>query len=178
VHDVQLVAMDASDHDVVQRMLYEAAFWRDGTPRPPFQEAMTSAELRPYHGGWGRTGDHGVLARIGARTGDPVVGAAWSRLFTDADHGYGFVDAQTPEVTLAVAAAHRRLGIGRALLSSLMVRAGSKGFSALSLSVEHDNPARSLYEDLGFETVAYVGNARTMVVDLAAARPTGPPVEG
>jgi ribosomal protein S18 acetylase RimI-like enzyme len=175
---VQLVAMDASDHDVVQRMLYEAAFWRDGIPRPPFAEAMASAELRPYHGGWGRTGDHGVLARIGARTGDPVVGAAWSRQCTDADHGYGFVDAQTPEVTLAVTTAHRRLGIGRALLCALMGRARSNGFSALSLSVEHDNPARSLYEDLGFETVASVGNARTMVADLAAARPTGLPVGG
>jgi hypothetical protein len=39
--------------------------------------------------------------------------------------------------------------------------------TALSLSVEEDNPAASLYHRLGFEAVGKVGNALTMRLHLA-----------
>ena len=46
----------------------------------------------------------GDLAVIAESDGRPI-GAAWSRLWTADVHSYGFVDADTPELALAVARA-------------------------------------------------------------------------
>lgn len=115
----------------------------------------------------GRTGDRGLIATAG---GEPL-GAGWYRLFSEDERGYGFVDTDTPELTLAVAAAHRGKGVGTTLLAALLLQARLDGFFALSLSVERDNPARHLYKQLRFEPVAEVGNAHTMVAWLSRARP-------
>jgi len=82
------------------------------------------------------------------------------------DPGYGFVDAQTPEITIGVVPSWRGKGVGRRLLTALIDVAGADSHSALSLSVEEDNYAFRLYESLGFRTVGRVGNAWTMVISL------------
>ena len=81
------------------------------------------------------------------------VGAAWYRLFDTEHPGYGFVDAETPELTIAVAEGWRGKGIGTALLRALVDRARTDGFAALSLSVSPDNPATELYRRHGFVRV-------------------------
>jgi ribosomal protein S18 acetylase RimI-like enzyme len=145
-------------------MLYEAAAWRTTCPSPSIDSLLSDAKIRIYIEGWGREGDGGVIGQI-----DGLVGAAWYRLYTDAVHGYGFIDAAIPELTIAVAPSHRRCGVGTALLDALIEQAERSGFLALSLSVEHDNRAAiSLYEPLGFEKVESVGNAWTMYLDLSA----------
>jgi GNAT superfamily N-acetyltransferase len=63
------------------------------------------------------------------------------------------VDEDTPEVSIAVAEPYRGRGIGAALLRGLAEAARSAGFAALSLSVEDGNPARRLYERVGFVEV-------------------------
>jgi len=50
---------------------------------------------------------------------------------------------------------------------ALIGHARTEGVTALSLSVENDNPALSLYRRLRFEAVQTVGNAYTMRLDLA-----------
>lgn len=52
--------------------------------------------------------------------------------------------------TLNVSPAHRRAGIGRALLEVYMADATCLGFTRLTLSVRPDNPARGLYQQAGF----------------------------
>jgi ribosomal protein S18 acetylase RimI-like enzyme len=116
-----------------------------------------------YIEGWGRPGDAGVIAED--EEGVPL-GAAWYRRFTEAEHGYGFVDPEIPELTVAVAPPHRGRGIGTALLEALVERAEAEGAPALSLSVEDDNPALGLYERLRFERVGGSGTAWTMRRDL------------
>ena len=94
-------------------------------------------------------GDFGFAAEQGGRT----VGAVWAVFLPAQDAGYGFVDDQTPELSLWVAADARGHGLGRHLLRLLQREARRRGVGALSLSVEGENFARHLYEAEGFRAV-------------------------
>jgi len=48
----------------------------------------------------------------------------------------------------------------------LIAEGRASGIPGLSLSVEPDNPARRLYEQLGFEAVGGVGGSITMLLRL------------
>jgi len=141
----------AADVDVLRAMLYEAFTWRPGVAAPP-AEVVARPEVAKYVDGWGRPGDLGVVA-------DDDTGAAWIRLFTHDDHGYGFVAPHVPELSIGVAKEARGRGVGTALLEELLSRAGD---TPVSLSVETDNPAVRLYERFGFVRVGYVGTSWTM----------------
>jgi GNAT superfamily N-acetyltransferase len=143
-------------------MLYEAAFWRPDEPRPGLDEALADPALGRYIENWGRRGDEGFVELD--ECGEPI-GAAWYRLFGREAPGYGFVDEQTPELTIGVVAEARRHGVGRRLLRALTESARHDGYEGLSLSVESDNPARALYERHGFIRVGG-DSAWTMRIDL------------
>jgi GNAT superfamily N-acetyltransferase len=103
--------------------------------------------LTRYVDNWGRPGDLAVIAH---ETGNRV-GAAWLRLFTANEPGYGFVDGQTPELSIAVVPSRRRHGVGQELLDALVEKARAAGHAAVSLSVEQDSRAVDFYERNGFE---------------------------
>ncbi|MGB3827225.1 MAG: ribosomal protein S18-alanine N-acetyltransferase [Ornithinimicrobium sp.] len=57
-------------------------------------------------------------------------------------------------MTIAVDAAHRGTGLGRALLDSLHSQAGDRGVSAVLLEVRADNDAaRALYAQAGYRAI-------------------------
>src|SRR5262245_19069632 len=146
-------------------MLYEAARWNPDWPREPIEEVLGATITRRYHEGWGRAGDGGAVAEL---DGVPV-GAAWYRVFSADEPGYGFVDEKTPELSIAVVPLHRRKGIGGALLRSCMVQAREEGFQTLSLSVAVHNRSRMMYQRAGFEKVSETGESGdhwTMVANL------------
>ena len=122
---------------------------------------MSRPELAHYVTGWPRPGDLGIVAEE-----EHPVGAAWVRSFPAADPGYGFVDAATPELAMAVAPAWRRRGVGAAPLPALLAAARDGGLAALSLSVEPDNPARGLYERFGFSPVDRTNGSLTLLLRL------------
>src|SRR6188472_481064 len=117
-------------------MLGEAAVWRPDKPTPTADEVMADPRYAMYLTGWPRQGDHGLIAEQGG-----AVGAAWYRTYTEANHGYGFVAEEVPELSIAVVASHRRQGIGRRLLAGLIDASRAQGCPALSLSVSENNPA-------------------------------------
>lgn len=155
----------ATSHDLpfIEAMLYEAFFWSAEAERPALVEMRTRPEFRELLADWGRPGDVALLAQ----TAGAASGAAWFRSWTDAVHSYGFVDADTPELGLAVAGAFRGQGIGRQLLRALLESARALGYQRLSLSVAPANPARALYESEGFRKVAEAGTSWTMLRELA-----------
>jgi GNAT superfamily N-acetyltransferase len=113
-----------------------------------------------YVQNWGRRGDAGVVAFDGPNP----YGAAWFRLFPASAPGFGFVDEETPELTIAVVPSRRGHGSGTELLEALRERARAEGFACLSLSAEPGQTG--FYEKHGFHELQREARTVTMVADL------------
>jgi GNAT superfamily N-acetyltransferase len=113
-----------------------------------------------YVANWGRAGDAGLI------TFDATAryGAAWYRLFPADEPGFGFVDEQTPELTIAVVPGARGRGVGHELIDALLDQARADGHAAISLSTEPDRT--EFYERHGFEPVREDQDAVTMRAEL------------
>jgi GNAT superfamily N-acetyltransferase len=144
--------VDVHDVRFLRDMLRHAYHWRlaEDTERPVYR----------YVANWGRHGDAGVLALDGPH----AYGAAWYRLFTAAEPGFGFVDEGTPELTIAVVPSRRGKGHGAELLEALLDRARADGHDAISLSAAREQSA--FYETFGFEVVEEKPHAVTMLARL------------
>jgi len=69
--------------------------------------------------------------------------------------GYWAVVDEAHITNIAVAPDHRRRGYGRRILEELLRRAANRGLVCSTLEVRASNhPAMSLYESLGYQTVA------------------------
>jgi ribosomal protein S18 acetylase RimI-like enzyme len=158
VEAVRCRPAEAADLAFLATMLGEAAVWRPDKPSPTGEQVMADPHLALYLEGWPRSGDLGLVAEQ-----DGPVGAAWYRTFSEASHGYGFVAEEVPELAIAIVASRRQKGIGRRLLVGLIEASEAQGHPALSLSVNLGNPARELYESVGFEPVETRETAMTMV---------------
>jgi ribosomal protein S18 acetylase RimI-like enzyme len=153
------VIRTAGPQDVpfLKDMLRHAYYWRvenvTESGEPPVQR---------YVERWGRPGDTALIAIHDFQR----VGAAWYRLFTDDNRGYGFVDEETPELSIAIVPSKRGTGLGSELLDALLDRARADGYEAITLSVEKDSPAVGLYERHGFERLGEDDGGVTMRADL------------
>jgi GNAT superfamily N-acetyltransferase len=135
------------DLPFMRDMLRHAYYWRvdrvSSTGEPP---------VRRYVERWGRPGDTALIAIQDFQR----VGAAWYRLFTSEDPGYGFVDEQTPELSIAIVPSRRGSGLGSELLDALLERARADGYHAIGL-----------YERHGFSQVGEDDGGVTMRSELA-----------
>lgn len=153
-------------------MLYEAAYPEVLGERPPFEKGLADPQVARYLDGWVRKGDAGLI--FTSEAGGPL-GAAWYRLFTADEPGWGFVNEQTPELAIAVVYEARGKGVGTHLLQALMTLAGKQGHRQLSLSADPPNTAAlRLYRKLGFREVGNDGETITMVADLTSAPQANP----
>jgi GNAT superfamily N-acetyltransferase len=128
------------------------------------EAVMAIPQVHRYLVGWGRPGDTGVVAvtEDGHR-----LGAAWYRLLSAEEPGYGFIAADIPELGIGVAAEARGRGVGSALLDALLAQAREQGHQALSLSVDRQNPARRLYERKGFRDAGVSDPTDSSVIMIA-----------
>jgi len=159
----------AADEPFLWQMLcYAAHMGEDGAAAT---SARTNPDLIDYVAGWGeRAGDIGVIA-LAPQGGE--VGAAWARVMPARSPLYRFVAPGTPEVAIAVVPEHLGAGAGTLLLHCLLA-AASCSHRRLALSVRAGNPAKRLYERLGFVTVASITNrvgGMSFVMEVQLAPP-------
>jgi GNAT superfamily N-acetyltransferase len=136
----------ADELPFLREMLYAALAWRPDAELPPAQWVLAHDQVVVFHEGWGRHGDVALVAEHRNRR----AGLAWYRLFAQDSHGEGFVDPATPELAIAVVADLRGRGVGQRLMEAIHERARADGIERLSLSVDAENPAKRLYERLGY----------------------------
>lgn len=154
---VTIRPLTASDGPFLREALYHALYIPSHQSPPP-RSILQEPALAIYIAGWGRAGDMGTIAEA---DGEPV-GACWMRLWQGHERGYGYIDAQTPELSLSVLPEWRRRGIGTRLLSEALTIAG-KQYPTISLSVTTSNPALRLYSRFGFRTLAEESGSTLML---------------
>ena len=178
---IRLRPLIAGDQDFLWDALYHAIHVASGQEPLP-REIIHDPALAIYAQGWLlRSGDLGWLAEAG----HTPVGAAWLRRWTcqppHAPRGFGFLDTDTPELSMAVLPGWRGRGIGTRLLRAVMDEAtkSDDGVDRVSLSVDRTNPALRLYLREGFvpidpraldrpiDPAAWPHDSLTMVRDLA-----------
>lgn len=158
----QIRRLTNADEPFLWEMLYQAIFIPPGQSPLP-RDILETPELHRYVENWGAQGDLGVAAiPEGKRL---PVGAAWVRLLRADARGYGWVDDETPEMTIAVLPEYRGQGVGGRMLNQLAGLARVR-YRAISLSVSAGNPARRLYHRCGFQLVFQDEYSATMKKDL------------
>jgi len=153
---IEILPLTSSDQSLIWEVLYLAIYVPKGAESPS-KVILEESDIVYYAENWGRDGDMGYKALIAGVT----VGAAWLRLV----QGYGFVEGDIPELTIAVHPDYRGRGIGTALLTKLIDTA-AHSYRAISLSVVAENPAMNLYRRMGFEIVRPDGASYTMILRL------------
>jgi GNAT superfamily N-acetyltransferase len=155
------------DEALLWEMVYLAVYVPPGQTPPP-RVILALPEVARYVRGWGREDDLGTIAL--AATDDRPIGAAWLRRWSHDNRGYGFVDVDTPELSIAVLPGSRGRGVGTQMLQHLLARADRR-FERVSLSVTIGNPARRLYDRLGFEPVPMPAGAPSITMVRQRTRP-------
>lgn len=158
---VVIRAIRPGEYFFLKEMLYEAIFVPDGDERPP-RTVLDEPHVARYFRDFGRGGDQAFVLELD----DELVGAIWARQLPECEKGYGFVDAQTPELSMAIKAEFRGRGFGQQLLETLFEDLRAAKVAQVSLSVDTRNRAVNLYRRGGFEVVAESGTAYTMLKKL------------
>ncbi|MBW4599701.1 MAG: GNAT family N-acetyltransferase [Calothrix sp. FI2-JRJ7] len=149
------------DEAFLWEMLYQALYVPPGANLLP-REIIYSPELSKYVQDWQKE-DVGFVAVL--ESTQIQAGAVWIRLFNNNNQGYGYLNDETPELSIAVLPEYRQQGIGTQLIVHLLENIKNL-YPAISLSVSLENPALRLYQRLGFEIVHQVDNSLTMKKEL------------
>jgi ribosomal protein S18 acetylase RimI-like enzyme len=152
--------LEPNDEAILYEMLYQAIFVPEGG-EPPAREIVYQPQLSKYVKDFGKVSDRGYVAFDNK---EPI-GATWLRLLSRDNKGYGYVNDETPELTIAVMPGYQGQGIGTALLEHLFKEA-KENYQSISLSVWRENPVYRLYQRLGFETIKQNENDVVMLKRL------------
>lgn len=150
-----------SETGILKTMLYNAIYIPPEEEKLPL-EIIEHPDLAIYIENFGREGDICLVADAGG----VIAGAIWTRLFSAEAKGYGFIAPEIPELSMSVLEQCRRQGIGTMLLSGMLKRLASEGYSQVSLSVDLANYAYRLYRKSGFEDYARHEDSMTMLKQL------------
>jgi GNAT superfamily N-acetyltransferase len=125
-------------------------------------EVLELPGVRIYAADWGCSTDVGVVAQVDAVD----AGACWMRLLP-IGIGLASMDAETPQLGIALLPQYQHKGYGRPLMEAALKAAKQAGYSRVSLSVHPQNPAKHVYESFGFRTVEIRNSYHVMVAHVA-----------
>ena len=143
--DYKIREIRKNEYSILSDFLYEAIFIPEGMDKPP-KSIIEQPKLQVYIENFGKADDWCLVAEVKEK----IVGAAWVRIM----HDYGHIDDETPSFALSLYEEYRRLGIGTALMKSMLGLLKNKGYKQTSLSVQKANYAVNMYRKLGFEVVS------------------------
>jgi ribosomal protein S18 acetylase RimI-like enzyme len=153
--------INKSEIGFLDKMLYNAIFVPPGNEMLP-DNIIEHPEISKYIKDFGRDGDSCFVAEINGE----LAGAIWTRRFNEANKAYGFVDSDTPELSMAVYERYRKKGIGTTLLKTMIKALADEGYKQISLSVDKINYAYNLYKKIGFKDYRSVDDSLTMIMKL------------
>jgi ribosomal protein S18 acetylase RimI-like enzyme len=125
------------------------------------REILQSDAVRIYAEAWGQPGDVGLVAQIEGKD----IGACWMRHLPPGV-GLASVDAETPQLGIALQPEFQHRGYGRKLMRAALEAARGAGYRHVSLTVHPENPAIRVYESCGFEKRGLRNTYHLMVATL------------
>lgn len=143
--DYQIREIRENEYPILQEFLYEAIFIPEGAQKPP-RSVIEKPELQVYVADFGKEDDWCLVAEVKGK----AAGAVWARIMDD----YGHVDDDTPSLAISLYESYRGLGIGTALMRSMLRLLKENGYKQASLSVQKANFAVNMYRKVGFEAVS------------------------
>ena len=108
----------------------------EGTEKPP-KSIIERPELQIYITDFGKADDWCLVAEVKEK----IVGAVWVRIMND----YGHIDDKTPSLAISLYEEYRNLGLGTALMKTMLQVLKNKGYKQTSLSVQKANYAVNMY---------------------------------
>lgn len=110
-------------------------------------DVVYEKQYHKYIKDFGREGDFALVCDDDGR----VSGIIWTRLFKEEDDSFGYMDDETPELTLSVLAGYNEQAIGKELLELLFNELKIRGYKQVSVSIAKDNEIYDVYELVGFK---------------------------
>lgn len=152
--------LTSADRPLLREATLANMNWNGGSST--LDDVDTTPEISHYFTSFPSGRDFGL-----AHQDDYAVRAvAWLVFFPAEAPGYGFIDEDTPDLSITAFDGHRGQGIGSTLFAELIRQARSRGLTGISLSVEDGNNARHLYARSGFRVAGRNGNSDTMFFSL------------
>lgn len=145
----------------LDNLLYEAIFIPEGHEKPD-RGIIKIPELFCYIKDFGRDSDLCIVAESHGN----LIGAIWTRIFTETEKGFGYVDSKTPELSMSILKNYRRQGIGTKLLSAMIEKLSQSDYEQVSLSVDKQNYAFKFYLKFGFEIFSSNEKSAIMIKTL------------
>lgn len=150
--------LNDNEFPLLDRFLYEAIYIPEGVSAPDFS-IIKQPDLQVYVKNFGNSKSDLALA---AEVNQKAVGIVWTRIMND----YGHINDQMPSLAISLLPEFRNNGIGTNLMKQMFSHLKENGFNSVSLSVQKENYALSMYEKLGFEKFRETEEEYIMVKNL------------
>ena len=129
----------------LDNFLYDAIFIPQGQKKPD-KEIIKLPELSGYIKDFGKETDQCLVAELNGE----LIGAIWTRIFSEDEKGFGFIDSKTPELSMSVVENYRKKGIGTKMLKALFDKLTLQDYDQVSLSVDKSNYAYNIVFEIWF----------------------------
>ena len=147
-----------SEKAVLDTFMYHAIYIPEGVALPPF-DIIYQPDLQIYVKGFGeQKGDVCYVAECEGK----IIGAVWVRIMND----YGHVSDDMPSLAISLLPEYRNNGIGTALMKKILSSLRELGYKGVSLSVQKQNYACSMYRKLGFNKIEEKDEEYIMVYSM------------